>query len=167
MSSRNLDHLFTPRSVALIGATDRPRSVGATVMRNLLQGGFSGPIFPMNRRRSTVAGKRAYPSVGELPATPELAVICTPAPTVPGLIAELGARGTRAAIVLSAGLEQRASDGVSLSSKMLEAARPFTLRVLGPNCLGLLVPRIGLNASFAHVGALPGRLAFIDRKSVV
>jgi acetyltransferase len=167
MSSRNLEHLFNPGSVALIGASDRPHTVGATVMRNLLGGGFRGPVWPVNLRHARVAGREAYRTVETLPAAPDLAVICTPAPTVPGLIAALGARGTRAAIVISAGLEQPAAGGGSLAGAMLQAARPFQLRILGPNCIGLLVPRIGLDASFAHVGARAGNLAFVAQSGAL
>ncbi|MBW4050801.1 MAG: bifunctional acetate--CoA ligase family protein/GNAT family N-acetyltransferase [Proteobacteria bacterium] len=167
MSSRNLEHLFNPRSVALIGASDRPHSIGATVMRNLLRGGFGGPIWPVNLRHAVVAGCEAYPTVEKLPQAPELAVICTPAATVPDLIAALGARGTRAAVVISAGLEQPAPAGGTLADAMLRAARPFQLRILGPNCIGLLVPRIGLDASFAHVGASPGSLAFVAQSGAL
>ncbi len=166
MSRRNLEHLFNPRSIALIGASDRPHSVGATVMRNLLGAGFAGPVWPVNLRHAVVAGRRAYSSVAELPEAPQLAVICTPAPGIPALISELGARGTRAAIVISAGLEERVG-GTTLATAMLEAARPFTLRILGPNCIGLLVPGIGLNASFAHVGARKGPLAFIAQSGAL
>ena len=102
MSVRNLDHLFRPKSIALIGASDRPRSVGATVMRNLLEGGFAGPVWPVNASHRNVAGRPAFRDVASLPQAPELAVICTPARTVPGLINELGLCGTRAAVVLSA-----------------------------------------------------------------
>ena len=167
MSSRNLEYLFNPRSVALIGASDRPHSVGATVMRNLLRGGFSGSIWPVNLRHATVAGREAYRTVESLPAAPDLAVICTPAPAVPDLIAALGARGTRAAVVISAGLEQPAPAGGTLAAAMLQAARPFQLRILGPNCIGLLVPRIGLDASFAHVGASAGSLAFVAQSGAL
>ncbi len=167
MSSRNLEHLFGPRSVAVIGASDRPHSVGATVMRNLLRGGFGGPVWPVNLRHATVAGREAYRTVASLPAAPDLAVICTPAPTVPGLVTELGSRGTRAAVVISAGLEQPAAAGGTLAGAMLQAARPFQLRILGPNCIGLLVPRIGLDASFAHVGARPGSLAFVAQSGAL
>ncbi|MFI4885714.1 MAG: acetate--CoA ligase family protein [Steroidobacterales bacterium] len=167
MSSRNLEHLFSPRSVAVIGASDRPHSVGATVMRNILRGGFGGPVWPVNLRHATVAGREAYRAVAGLPAAPDLAVICTPAPTVPGLIAALGSRGTRAAVVISAGLEQPAAAGGTLAGAMLQAARPFQLRILGPNCIGLLVPQIGLNASFAHVGAGPGSLAFVAQSGAL
>src|SRR5687767_4370766 len=139
MSSRNLEYLLAPHSVALIGASDRPGSIGATVMRNLIAGGFDGSVWPVNLRHSTVAGVEAYRSVRDLPAAPDLAIVCTPALTVPGLISDLGAIGTRAAIVITAGLEGRTGEGNTLSQKMLAAARPHTLRILGPNCLGLLL----------------------------
>jgi len=166
MSRRNLEHLFKPRSVALIGASDRPHSVGVTVMHNLLSGGFAGPVWPVNLRHETVAGVRAYRTVRELPEAPDLAVVCTPAAGIPALIAELGARGTRAAIVISAGLEQTLH-GETIASAMRKAAEPFTLRILGPNCIGLLVPGIGLNASFAHIGARTGNLAFIAQSGAL
>ncbi len=167
MSSRNLEYLLAPHSVALIGASDRPGSVGATVMRNLLTGGFDGTVWAVNPRHAQVAGRRAYAKIADLPQAPDLAVICTPAPTVPGLISELGARGTRAAVVITAGLEAPAPGGGTLTQAMLAAAKPHTLRILGPNCLGLLQPRIGLNASFAHAPALPGNLAFIAQSGAL
>jgi len=166
MSRRNLEHLFRPRSVALIGASDRPHSVGATVMRNLLDGGFAGPLWPVNLRHTLVGGRRAYRRVAELPQAPDLAVVCTPAPGIPALVAELGTRGTRAAIVVSAGLDQTVN-GETIAAAMLKAAEPYTLRILGPNCIGLLVPHIGLNASFAHIGARAGHLAFIAQSGAL
>src|ERR1700745_1852308 len=105
MSSHNLRYLLAPQSVAVVGASDRAGSVGATVIRNLLGGGFRGPVWPVNLRHASVAGVRAYATPAQLPAAPDLAVICTPAPGIPDLIGQLGARGTRAAVVLSAGLE--------------------------------------------------------------
>ena len=167
MSGRNLAKLLAPRSVAVIGASDRAHSVGATVMQNLLQGGFSGSVWPINLKHRTVYGIPVHARVSQLPAAADLAVICTPAPSVPPLIAELGARGTRAAIVLSAGLEHRLLQGAPGSARPLEAAEPFALRILGPNCIGLLVPGIGLNASFAHVGASPGSLAFVAQSGAL
>lgn len=167
MSIRNLHYLFSPRSVAVIGASDRDGSVGATCYRNILAGGFEGEIWAVNLRHSTVAGRAAVASVADLPGVPELAVICTPALAVPGLIAELGARGCRAAIVISAGLDARGPDGRPLRQAMLEAARPHLLRILGPNCVGLLAPSIGLNASFAPAAALPGRLAFVSQSGAM
>jgi acetyltransferase len=167
MSSRNLEYLLAPHSVAQIGASDRPHSVGATVMRNLLTGGFDGPVWPVNLRHDTVAARRAYRTVADLPETPELAVICTPAPGVPAMITALGERGTRAAVVISAGFDAPAPGGGTLQSAMLAAAKPYTLRILGPNCVGMLLPRIGLNASFAHTQALRGNLAFIAQSGAL
>jgi acetyltransferase len=168
MSTRNLDALLSPRSVAVIGATDRPMSVGATLMRNLLAGGFAGPVWPVNPKHDAVAGQRAYADVRALPQAPDLAVVCTPPPTLPGIIEELGARGTRAAAVLTAGVAG-ATDrrGRSLAERMLRAARPHLLRILGPNCVGLLVPGLGLNASFAHTGTAPGPLAFVSQSGAL
>ena len=168
MSVRNLESMFRPRSVAVIGASDRPHSVGSMVMRNLLAGGYKGTIAPVNLRHSVVGGLAAVPDVASLPAAPDLAVICTPAATVPGIIAQLGARGTRAAVVLTAGLGRgHTEDGRTLQQAMLDAARPHLLRILGPNCIGLLVPGIGLNASFAHVPALPGNIAFVSQSGAL
>ncbi len=168
MTIRNLDVLLKPASVALIGASDRAQSLGATVMRNLLAAGFKGPVYPVNPAHSEVAGQRAYPRVADLPTVPDLAVICTPPETIPELIAQLGAFGTRAAVVLTAGLgaPSKSSAG-NLCQAMLDAAKPHLLRVLGPNCVGLIVPGIGLNASFAHINALPGKVAFITQSGAL
>ncbi len=168
MSIRNLEYLLAPRSVAVIGASDRPGSVGATVMRNLLAGGFKGPVWPVNPKHEQVAGQVAYANVRALPQVADLAVICTPPATVPELVAELGARGTRAAVVMTAGMAA-ATDrrGRRLMQQMLDAARPHLLRILGPNCVGLLVPGLGLNASFAHTGTTAGPLAFVSQSGAL
>ena len=168
MSIRNLTHLFNPHSVAIIGASEKPHSVGATVLRNLLEAGFKGAIFPVNPKYDTLAGLTAYPTIAQLPATPDLAVICTPPASIPALIAELGARGTKAVIVLTAGLAaQQDQPGATIKQRMLDTAKPYLLRILGPNCVGLLVPGIGLNASFAHTGALPGKIAFVSQSGAL
>ncbi len=167
MSTRHLEKLLEPTSIAVIGASDRAHSVGATVMRNLAAGGFRGPVWPVNLRRPTVAGQRAYRSVAELPSTPDLAVVCTPAAAIPELVDAIGIRGTRAAIVLSGGLEAPSASGAPLSIAVLRAARRHGVRILGPNCIGVLVPRLGLNASFAHIGASPGEIAFIAQSGAL
>jgi len=168
MTIRNLVHLFNPRSVAVIGASNKQRSVGAKLMENLLASGFQGVILPVNPRQKSVASVHSYASVADLPETPELAVICTPPETIPQLITELGERGTRAAIVLTAGLSRVKDErGRTISEAMLEAAKPYMLRILGPNCVGLLVPGIGLNASFSHTSALPGNLAFVSQSGAL
>jgi acetyltransferase len=168
MSIRNLEHLFQPKSVAVIGASERLHSVGATVLRNLLDGRFRGPVYPVNHKYHMLAGREAYQRVSQLPGVPDLAVVCTPPATVPGLIEELGAAGCRAAVILTAGLNGRnGGDGGQLKQAMLAAAKPYLLRILGPNCVGLLVPCIGLNASFAHMAALPGRIAFVSQSGAM
>jgi acetyltransferase len=168
MTIRNLDRLLRPTSLAVIGASDRPGSVGAVVMRNLAAAGFAGTVMPVNPKHSIVGGLTAYADVADLPAAPDLAVICTPPETVSALIDALGRRGTRAAIVITAGLTRsKLADGRSLQQAMLEAARPYLLRVLGPNCVGLLVPGIGLNASFAHTGAKDGGIAFVSQSGAL
>ena len=160
--------MFRPESVAVIGASTRTLSVGATVMKNLLGGGFEGPIMPVNPKYEAVCGVLAYPTVAELPLAPDLAVICTPPQTVPGLVAELGQRGTKAVVVLTAGLGTVSEQtGKSLQHSMLEAARPHMLRVLGPNCVGLIIPGLGLNASFAPATAKAGRIAFISQSGAL
>lgn len=161
MSIRHLDSLFDPRCVAVIGASDRPASLGATVWRNLRGGSYAGTVLAVNAKHRSVGGATAYATVDELPQVPDLAVICTPAATVPGLVEALGRRGTRAAIVMTAGLD------AAQKRAMLEAARKHLLRILGPNCLGLLAPHIGLNASFAHTDAQPGTLAFVSQSGAL
>ena len=161
MSIRHLEQLLEPASVAVIGASDRPASLGATVWRNLRSGRFLGPVFAVNPRLSRLEGQPVFARVADLPQAPELAVICTPPATVEGLVRELGVRGTRAVIVMTAGLS------AAQKQAMLEAARVHLLRVLGPNCLGLLAPHLGLNASFAHIDALPGNLAFVSQSGAL
>jgi acetyltransferase len=169
MTVRHLKKLFRPTSVAVIGASDRKGAVGNLVMHNLLEGGFDGPIMPVNPNRQAVAGVLTYPDVAGLPIVPDMAVVCTPAATVARIIDDLGKRGTRAAIVLTAGLAAApASDGsASAQAEVLATARTYGMRLLGPNCLGLLVPGIGLNASFAHLPALPGNIAFASQSGAM
>jgi acetyltransferase len=164
MSVRHLESLFKPRAVAVIGASNSPRSVGGVVLRNLLRSGFNGPIMPVNPKYQAVAGVLTYPDVEHLPVTPDLAVICTGPQTVPGIIHELGERGTRAAAVITAGMsEQQDEEGRAIQAAMLAAAQPYLLRILGPNCVGLMVPGVGLNATFAHTEIKAGSLAFVSQ----
>lgn len=168
MSIRNLDFIFRPKSIALIGASPRPHSVGAVTADNLRTAGFDGPIFPVNPKYEAVAGALAYRDVAALPMAPDLAVICTPAETVPSLIADLGARGTKAAIVITAGFrEAGAAKGIALERAMLEAARPHLMRVVGPNCLGVLSTPHGVNASFAQAMPKRGGVAFIAQSGAI
>ena len=157
MSTRNLDALLAPASVVVVGASARPDSVGATAWRNLRAGQFKGAVYAVNPKHRRLDGQSVYARLDQLPAPADLALVCTPAATVPGIVAELGRCGTRAAIVLSAGLD------VAQRQAMLDAARPHLLRVLGPGCVGMLSPHIGLNASIAHGDAMAGELAFVSQ----
>lgn len=161
MTTRHLDALFAPNSVAVFGASDRPHNVGGTVWHNL-SSAYQGQLYAVNPKRPDLGGETpVYRSVADLPATPDLAVICTPAATVAPLIAELGERGTRAAVVVTAGLTP------DQKHAMLKAAQRHTLRILGPNCIGMLVPHLGLNASFAHTNAAPGAIAFVSQSGAL
>ncbi|GAA6142880.1 GNAT family N-acetyltransferase [Hydrogenophaga sp. 5NK40-0174] len=161
MSTRHLDLLFSPQSIVVLGASARHGSVGGTVWRNLSGGLFQGRLYPVNPKHTSLSGLKCYANVDKLPEAPDLAVICTPPKTVPGLIADLGKRGTKAAIVVSAGLDKQQKQA------MLDEARQHTLRILGPNCIGMLAPHHGVNASFAHIGAKPGSLAFVSQSGAL
>ncbi|MET0065299.1 MAG: GNAT family N-acetyltransferase [Candidatus Thiodiazotropha sp.] len=168
MSSRNLESLLKPRSVALIGASRKAGSIGHVVAHNLFQGGFEGPIMPVNPKHRYIRGVWTYPDIASLPDTPDLAIIATPPDTIPEIIDQLGQRGTRAAVVISAGFAECQGDqGRQLQQSMLESARPHTLRIVGPNCLGILIPGIHLNASFAHRSPDAGRLAFVAQSGAI
>ncbi|AWK86025.1 bifunctional acetate--CoA ligase family protein/GNAT family N-acetyltransferase [Azospirillum thermophilum] len=161
MTVRNLDRLFKPASIALIGASRKPNTIGAVVARNLFQAGFDGPIMPVNATERAVEGVLTYKSVESLPITPDLAVICTPADGVPAVVDALGKRGTRAAIVMSGGFSPEQTQA------MLDAARPHLMRILGPSSLGAMVPGRGLNASVSPVAPKKGDVALVAQSSMV
>jgi len=161
MSVRHLDRLLEPRSIAVVGASIRPGSVGATVWRNVRSSKFAGPIHAVNPKHATLDGEPCHATPSDLPRFPDLAVLCTPPATIAALIDALGKLGTRAAIVMTAGLDAKQKQAV------LDAARPHLLRVLGPNCIGVLTPRLGLNATFAHTDALAGEVAFVSQSGAL
>ena len=161
MTVRNLDRLFKPTSIALIGATRKPDTIGAVLARNLFNAGFDGPIMPVNPSERAVEGVLTYKTVNDLPVAPDLAVICTPAATVPATIDALGKRGTKAAIVISSGFSKEQMQ------TLREAAKPYLMRVLGPNSLGIMVPGRGVNASFGHVTPKKGDVALVAQSSMV
>jgi acetyltransferase len=162
-----LEPLFTPSNVAVVGATEKPGSVGRTIVWNLVSSPFGGTVYPVNPHRSNVLGVRAYPSVADLPEPVELAVVCTPAPLVPGIIGECVEAGVSAAIVLSAGFRETGATGLALERDALERARAGGLRVLGPNCLGVMSPSSGLNATFGGSMARQGSVGFISQSGAL
>ena len=141
-----LDVIFAPRSVAVIGATEREGSVGRTIVWNLLSNSFGGVIFPVNPKRASILGIKAYPDVQSIPDQVDLAVIVTPAPTVPGLIRDCVEVGVKGAIIISAGFKETGTAGQALEDEVMAAARKGDMHILGPNCLGVMSPLSGLNA---------------------
>jgi acetyltransferase len=168
VSIHNLDKIFSPRRVAVIGASDSPTSVGYTVLRNLIGSGFRGVVYPVNMKRESVQGIEAHKDIPSLPHPPDLAVICTPARTVPGIIRECGEAGTRGVVIISAGFREIGKEGRKLEEKVLEEKAKFEgMRILGPNCLGIIVPGIHLNASFAAATPEKGHIGFISQSGAL
>jgi len=168
MTIRNLDALFKPESIALVGASDKPGSIGAILAENLLTAGFQGEVFPINPGHDEIRGLRSYPDAASLPHAVDLGVISTPADAVPGIVDGLAARGARGAVVITAGFgEGREARGIARQSALADAARSGQVRIIGPNCLGILVPGVGLNASFAHCVPRGGNLAFAAQSGAI
>ena len=162
-----LSALFAPETVAVIGATDRPGSVGRTLLWNLISNPFGGTIFPVNPKRNSVLGIKAYPSIQEVPEEVDLVVIATPAATVPGLIGDCADAGVKGAIVLSAGFREAGEKGIALEKEIQTHLRRSRMRLIGPNCLGMMSPRTGLNATFASAMARPGNVGFISQSGAL
>jgi acetyltransferase len=162
-----LQTIFAPRTVAVIGATEKVGSVGRTILWNLITNPFGGTVFPVNPNRPNVLGVKAYPSIADVPDRVDLAVIVTPAPTVPKLIADCVAAGVGGAIIISAGFKETGPAGEALEREILDVARRGHLRIIGPNCLGLMNPLVGLNATFAGVMAKPGKIAFLSQSGAL
>jgi acetyltransferase len=165
-SARSLDPLFRPKAVAVFGATNAPGSVGSILMRNLLETSFGGVVYPVNPKRSSVHGVHCYPSLAAVPDTVDLAVIATPAATVPGLVQACVDRGVKSAIIISAGFSELGTEGRALEKQIRDAARG-AMRIVGPNCLGIIHPPSGLNASFAANMAARGRVALLSQSGAI
>ncbi len=165
--SHYLRGALAPRSVALVGASEREGALGRFVLQNLVNGGFKGEIYPVNPKYQQLLGLTCYPKLAELPQPPDLVVVVTPARTVPDLIDEAAAAGARAALVLSAGFAEVGAAGKQLHYEALARARAHGLRMLGPNCLGIMRPDIGLNATFARTPARPGTVALVSQSGAV
>ena len=165
---RMLDKIFSPRSIAVIGASNVPHKVGSVTLANLLRGGFTGQIYPVNPGRETVQALPAYRSVTQLPETVDLAIVCTPAETVPDLIIQCGESGVGGVIILTAGFRETGLPGHALDDALSKVVRRFPqMRVIGPNCLGVIVPDAKLNASFAASMPIAGRVAFVSQSGAL
>ncbi|MHB8961453.1 MAG: acetate--CoA ligase family protein, partial [Candidatus Limnocylindrales bacterium] len=162
-----LDAIFHPRSIAVVGATEKEGSVGRTILWNLLSSPFGGTVYPVNPTRPAILGVKAYPSISAIGETVDLAVIVTPAKSAPGLVEECGQAGIKGVIIISAGFKEVGPEGVELERQVLEVARKHGIRVIGPNCLGVMNPIDRMNATFAAGIANPGRVGFISQSGAL
>lgn len=162
-----LDAIFRPRAVAVIGASERAGSVGRTLLWNLISHPFGGTVYPVNPKRHSVLGIQAYPTIGALPETVDLAVIATPAEAVPAVVTECVEAGVKGAIIISAGFKETGESGIELERQILAEAHRGQMRIIGPNCLGVMNPHLGLNATFASAMADPGNVAFISQSGAL
>jgi acetyltransferase len=167
MPTHNLDKIFAPHRIAVIGASDKRSSVGYSVLRNLIGTEFDGVVYPVNNKREAVQGIQAYPNVDALPHVPDLAIVCTPAASVPDLVHECGRAGVGGMIILSAGFKEVEDAGAVLEEQIREARKDYDLRIIGPNCLGVLAPHRKLNASFAASMPDAGCVALISQSGAL
>ncbi|BCK87606.1 protein lysine acetyltransferase Pat [Sideroxyarcus emersonii] len=167
MGKHYLNPLFAPKSVAVFGASDRPDSVGQIVFQNMLQGGFKGALYPINSKHPEVQGQRAYASIGEIAQPVELVVIATPPASVPRIIEDCGLHGVKAAVIITAGFGEIGPEGAALERQLLETAQRYNIRLIGPNCLGIMRPSIGLNATFNKGSANIGNIALISQSGAL
>ena len=167
MGKHYLNKLFEPRSVAVFGASDREGAVGNLVFKNMIEGGFKGEVFPINPKHEEVQGRKAFPDLKSLGQPIDLAVITTPAATVPAIIEACGSYGIRSAVIISAGFREIGQQGLKLEKAVLENARRHGLRFVGPNCLGIMRPATGLNCTFNKGGAAPGNIALVSQSGAL
>ena len=167
MPARGLEVFFKPRSVAVVGATARKGSVGRAVLWNLISSPFDGTVYPVNPKRNSVLGIRAYPSIKAIPDPVDLAILITPAESIPGMIEECAEVGASGAVIISAGFRETGAHGLELERRVLATARQANMRLIGPNCLGVMCPISGLNATFAPAIARPGSVALISQSGAI
>lgn len=167
MGTENLDRIFNPRRIAVVGASSRERSVGAKLLQNLVGVGYKGVVYPVNPFRPTVQGITAYPNLKRIPRQVDLAIVATPAHTVPQIIEECGSAGVSGVIIVSAGFREAGEEGEVFEKQILEYKNRYDMRIIGPNSLGIMRPRIKLNATFANKPAMPGKIAFISQSAAL
>jgi len=163
----NLDKIFNPKSIAVVGGSDEEGTVGYALMKNLVDLGYKGKVYPVNLRKNEILGLKAYKSVSELPETADLAIIATPAKTVPDVVEQCGKAGIIGIIIISAGFKEIGAEGKALEEKIVELKRKYSLRIIGPNCLGIIRPSVNLNATFANKMPKSGNIAFISQSGAL
>ena len=167
MVTLNLDRIFNPKSIAIVGASEEEGTVGYALMRNLIELKFQGDIYPVNIRKTEILGYKAYPSVEQIPERVDLAVIATPARTVPDVVEQCGKAGIMALVIISAGFKEIGPEGKALEERILEIKSKYGLRIIGPNCLGVIRPSINLNVTFISKMPKPGNIAFISQSGAL
>ncbi|MFC1689185.1 GNAT family N-acetyltransferase [Pseudomonadota bacterium] len=167
MNTHYLTSLFTPGSVALFGASDRPDSVGGIVFKNLLSSGYEGRIYAINPKRDEIQGQKAYASLDQIDESVDLAVVATPAPSIPAIVEACGEKGIKMMLILSAGFRETGPAGRKLEDRVVQLIKRYNIRLMGPNCLGIIRPDIGLNITFGHNNARSGNLAFVSQSGAI
>ncbi len=167
MSTRNLDKLFDPKSIAVIGASNTKGSVGYILLRNLIGAEYEGVVYPVNPRAASIQGIQAYPSISQVPHKVDLAIIAVPAKSVLDVVRECGQAGVSGAVIVTAGFKETGAGGKKLEEQVVSTAESYGLRLLGPNCLGYVRPGHNINATFAHTVPEPGRVAFLSQSGAL
>ena len=167
MVTLNLDKIFNPKSVAIIGASDEEATVGYVLMKNFQELGFEGKVYPVNIRKTEVLALKAYPNIGQIPEPVDLAIIATPARTVPDIVEQCGKCGIKGLIIISAGFKEIGAEGKALEEKIIELKKMYDLRIIGPNCLGIIRPSVKMNATFISRMPKPGNIAFISQSGAL
>ncbi|MBN1948665.1 MAG: CoA-binding protein, partial [Candidatus Cloacimonetes bacterium] len=167
METKKLNKIFNPKVIAIIGASAKEGSVGHALMKNIIGSGFDGIVYPINPKRSNILGVKSYQSLEEIPDRVDLAIIATPARTVPEVVENCGKAGVSGILLISAGFSEIGEEGKKLTDQIKASVRKYGMRMIGPNCLGFIKPSIWLNASFATKMALPGKIAFISQSGAL
>ncbi len=167
MVTLNLDKIFNPKTVAIIGASDEEGTVGYALVRNLIELKFTGKVYPVNNRKAEIHGFKAFPNVAQIPEPVDLAIIATPAPTVPDIVEQCGKAGVLGVVIISAGFKETGPEGRALEEKIIDIKRKYGLRIIGPNCLGVIRPSVSLNATFVSKMPKPGNIAFISQSGAL
>jgi len=167
MVTQNLDSVFNPKSVAIIGASDEEGSVGHAIVKNFTQHGYAGKVYFVNIRKPEILGVKTYQNIAQIPETVDLAMIATPAKTVPGVVEECGKAGVKGVIIVSAGFKEIGAEGKALETRLLEIRKQYGIRIIGPNCIGIIRPRINLNATFVDRIPKPGKVAFLSQSGAL
>jgi acetyltransferase len=167
MGTMNLDKIFNPQSVAIIGASDTEGSVGHAIVKNFMRPGYTGKVYYVNNRKPEILGVQAYPTIRDIPEIVDLSIIATPAKTTPDILEECGRAHVKGVIIISAGFKETGPAGKILEEKILEIAKKYNIRIIGPNCIGIIRPRINLNATFVDKMPKPGKVAFISQSGAL